>query len=113
MISFFVTFWKLAKAIVLAAKEVEFQVIFSSVVILLIGGALFYRWAEHWSFLDALYFCMMTITTIGYGDLAPSTPASKIFTIAYSFLGIGMFVVLAARIASTVINYRIDKREKH
>ena len=113
MISFFVTFWKLAKALKLAATEVEFQVIFSTVVIMLIGGALFYRWAEDWSFLDALYFCVMTITTIGYGDLAPTTPVSKIFTIAYSFLGIGMFVVLAARVASTVINYRLDKREKH
>ena len=113
MISFFVTFWNLVKALKLAATDVEFQVILSTVAIMLIGGAFFYRWAEHWSFLDSLYFCVMTITTIGYGDLAPTTPASKMFTIAYSILGVGMFVVLGARVASTVIKHRLDKREKH
>ena len=58
---------------------------------------------EGWSLLDALYFCVMTMATVGYGDLAPGTPLSKAFTIGYAMLGVGLFagfvgklVVLAA-----------------
>ena len=43
---------------------------------------------EGWNLLDSLYFSVVTLTTIGYGDLSPSTAASKIFTIFYIFVGL-------------------------
>jgi len=40
-----------------------------------------------WSFVDALYFSMVTISTVGYGDLTPTTRFSKLFTVCYILLG--------------------------
>ena len=37
-----------------------------------------------------MYFTVVTVTTVGYGDFAPSTDIGKIFTIFFSFFGIGM-----------------------
>jgi voltage-gated potassium channel len=47
------------------------------------------------------------MTTIGYGDLAPTTDISKIFTIIYAFITIGIFVSLAAKLATGLMqNYK-------
>ena len=59
-------------------------------LILLSGGALIYSSIEGWSYLDSLYFTVATVTTIGYGDIVPQTDIGKIFTIFFSFFGIGM-----------------------
>ncbi|MEZ4580395.1 MAG: potassium channel family protein [Caldilineaceae bacterium] len=51
--------------------------------ILLAIGSTFYHVDEGWSWLDSLYFCVITLATVGYGDLAPTTPEAKVFTIIY------------------------------
>jgi hypothetical protein len=37
------------------------------------GAGLFMFWEEDWSFFEGFYFCFVTMTTIGFGDLVPST----------------------------------------
>ena len=37
------------------------------------GAGLFMLWEEDWSFFESFYFCFITMTTIGFGDLVPST----------------------------------------
>ena len=44
-------------------------------------GAAVYHWLEGWSWLDSFYLMVVTLTTIGYGDLFPTTPLSKLITI--------------------------------
>ena len=58
----------------------------------LIGGAsVFYHYVEGWGWVDATYFAVMTISTVGYGDFAPETVAGKVFTIGYVLIGLGVF----------------------
>jgi len=62
----------------------------------LFGGVLFYRFVEHWSWLDCLYFAVCTLTTVGYGDLTPTTDASKIFTMVFLISGMGILGAFVA-----------------
>jgi hypothetical protein len=64
----------------------------------LLIGTFAYHWLEGWSYLDSLYFCVITLATIGYGDLTPSTPEAKIFTIVYVINGIVILLALFDRI---------------
>lgn len=64
----------------------------------LLIGVLVYHWLEGWSLLDALYFCVVTLSTIGYGDLTPTTPLAKLFTVVYVINGIGILLALIDRI---------------
>lgn len=53
-------------------------------------GTLFYSFEEEWDWSDALYFSVVTMTTVGYGDLAPSTDRSKCFTVGFIVLGLSL-----------------------
>lgn len=70
-----------------------------TVIALLVAGTAFYRFAEGWSWLDSLYFTVITLTTVGYGDLSPQQPMSKVFTIVYLLLGLGLLASLITLIA--------------
>ena len=61
-------------------------------------GTLVYHWIEGWNYLDALYFCVISLATVGYGDLHPTTSISKAFTIIYVVNGIVILLALFDRI---------------
>lgn len=49
---------------------------------------------EHLSFVDAFYFTIVTIATVGFGDVTPVTTGGKIFAVFLILFGIGSFVTL-------------------
>nr|WP_275411560.1 potassium channel family protein [Shimia biformata] len=87
---------------------------------ILLSGTIFYVRVEGWTWIDALYFSAATMSTVGYGDLAPQTDIGKIFTVIYIFMGIGVFVALFSQFARALLKYedqedredRADKKKK-
>jgi len=63
---------------------------------------------EHRSPLDALYFVVVTIATVGFGDIYPETAIGKLLTIGIILVGVGCFVGLAA----TALDLMIENRER-
>ena len=74
----------------------------------LLVGTLAYHWLEGWSYLDALYFCVITLATVGYGDLTPTTPIAKVFTILYVINGVVILLSVFDRIR-VVRSQRIEE----
>ncbi len=64
--------------------------------VLLIGTA-GYMTLEDWSFMDAFYMTVITLTTIGFGETHPLSTSGRIFTLMIIFCGMGMmgYAVLA------------------
>lgn len=56
---------------------------------------------------DALYFCIVTMCTIGYGDITPSTPFAKLFSITFVLFGFGFLDILL----SSMVSYVLDLQE--
>lgn len=69
-------------------------------------GTLVYSIREGWSIIDSLYFSVMTLTTIGYGDFAPASSGMRLYTIVYAVMGIGLFVAFNARLAQYAVEGR-------
>ena len=85
------------RSIWLGLKDKEFRALFIWVIIVIAIGTTFYVQVEGWRVLDALYFTIITLTTVGYGDITPQTDAGKIFTMIYIFVGISLisgFIIL-------------------
>lgn len=80
-------------------------------LLLIIIGTLGYALLEGWSLLDALYATIITATTVGYGDLSPSTPAGRIFAIFFSLGAIGMASYAITTIATRVIEWEEGRVE--
>ncbi|MFC1971551.1 potassium channel family protein [Chloroflexota bacterium] len=66
-------------------------------------GTVGFMFLEGLSFLDALYFTFVTISTLGYGDIFPTNAASKIFCIFLIIIGIGTFLAIITNITQQLI----------
>lgn len=111
MISFVSILLRFVRDVRAGLRDPEFQALFFLVAATLLSGTVFYRQAEGWGWLDSLYFSVVTLTTVGYGDLAPSTPYSKLFTIVYVLVGIGLLVAFLNAVAQRTIIRRNEEKE--
>lgn len=70
--------------------EHVYKILSASALFLIAAGTIGYHFLEDWSWVDAFYFSAVAVTTVGFGDLTPSTDAAKLFTVGYIFAGIGI-----------------------
>ena len=61
----------------------RFSFAFLLLIVLIVGGTIGYAVIEGWSIADSLYMTFITITTVGYGEVAPLSPQGKTFTIFF------------------------------
>ncbi len=59
---------------------------------------------EGWSFLDALYMTILTISTVGYSEVHPLHPAGRIFVIILIVLGVTTFLYIITTIGEFVVS---------
>lgn len=52
----------------------------------------------------------MTVATVGFGDFAPATTLSKMFTIGFTFPGIGLFPSFVGKVAAIWMRHHRDER---
>jgi hypothetical protein len=80
------------------ASDPEGKVLLVSTFLLLATGTVVYTLLEGWSPLDSLYFCVVTLATVGFGDYTPTTDLAKLFTIAYIIGGIGILATFVSEL---------------
>jgi voltage-gated potassium channel len=76
---------------------------------LILLGTLVYSWVERWHPLDAAYFCVITLATVGFGDLAPVTRLGRLFTMVYIVAGLG----LLGGFIATITSVSMEKTARH
>jgi hypothetical protein len=73
-----------AKRKAAAARKI-YPILAGAVVLVLAVGTVAYHYMEDWSWVDAFYFSSVAGSTVGFGDLSPTTNGSKLFTVVYIF----------------------------
>jgi len=63
------------------------------------------------TYLDSLWWCVATVTTVGYGDIVPVSNLGRIVAIFYMFFGISMISLMFFVITNSIYRRRYDKVE--
>ena len=91
-------------------RDPQFRSLTLLVVITLLVGTIFYSLVEGWSVLDAFYFSVTTLTTVGLGDLAPKTVAGKLFTVVYIFAGLSIILGFIDTVSKQTLSRHTGRR---
>ena len=83
-----------------------------SVAVILSVGTVFYSVVEGWTVIQALYFTVITLTTVGYGDLHPTTEFSRLFTIFFVLAGVSILLGFLNFIIGRTVKDRVDRKQK-
>jgi voltage-gated potassium channel len=94
-----------------------FYLLVASGVVIFVGTVVMYNiesGAENTrmkTLLDALWWCVATVSTVGYGDVVPVTNLGRIVALIYMFFGITLIAILMAVVTNTFYKKRIEKPE--
>jgi voltage-gated potassium channel len=75
--------------------------------LLLVFGTAGYMLIEGWSLIDALYMTVITLATVGFGEVHPTSEAGRIFTIVLIILGVGFCLYVVGSILQFLVEGRI------
>jgi voltage-gated potassium channel len=94
-------------------SKYSFRYLAGAALLIIVIGTVFYHLVEKLSWLNAYYFSVVTLATVGYGDITPHTDAGKIFTTLYILTGVGIvttfFSVLVRRRGQKINDRLKDK----
>lgn len=91
-------------------NHVHFKVLLGVTIVTLGIGMLIFNTVEGWSLFDSFYFSVITLTTVGYGDIHPVTTLGKTLAMLYIFMGIGIIFGFVNAIAKTRFEITIKDR---
>lgn len=111
MLSFYLTILRFLRALRRAWRDSLFRASLYLTLLIPFSGTMFYATVEGLRWVDALYLSMVTLTTLGYGDLHPVTDAGKLFTIVYMLSGMGVVVTCVTRLARAMLREPVTDRD--
>lgn len=72
-------------------------------------GTVAYHYLEGWNWISSFYFSVATLTTVGYGDLYPTSDVSRLFTAAYVLIGVAIALTTMGLVTT---NYLLKREGK-
>ncbi|NPA49329.1 MAG: potassium channel protein [Thermodesulfobacteria bacterium] len=77
-------------------------------ILVLFVGTMGYFLIEGWSLFDALYMTIITLSTVGYGEVHPLSEAGRLFTIFLIFAGVGIAFYVFTMVTETIISGQLQ-----
>lgn len=78
-------------------------------LVLLIAGTVGYVLIEKWTVTDALYMTIITVATVGYGEVRQLSPAGRIFTIFVIIFGVGNVAYLVGLFSRAMVEGSLER----
>jgi voltage-gated potassium channel len=82
------------------------QILLVLLLVLMLAGSVGFMKIEGLSLADAMYFSVVTVTTVGYGDITPKTEAGKFLALILIITGVGTFLGVVANSTEMLLNRR-------
>lgn len=102
--------WRYLKPFVnMVRRENLHRVIIVLLLILVLGSFAFSWFEENLGYADSLWWTVVTMTTVGYGDISPVSTGGRIVGATVMLLGIGLLGVFTATVAGVFIEHKIKE----
>lgn len=92
-------------------RENLFTLLFIIFTIVIVSGLAMTIFEPDVSFVSGIWWSIVTLTTVGYGDISPSSAGGRVVAVVIMFFGIGLLGMLSASLAAIMVSKRI-KEEK-
>jgi len=76
-------------------------------------GTVTFHLLEGWSIIDSLYVTVQTVTTVGFGDLAPQTAVGRLFATAFMIVGVGVVLYALTSTVQAIVHSELFARYGH
>lgn len=82
--------------------------------LLLVTGSGLFHFTEWRSYFDSLYFCIITLTSVGYGDLVPVTMVGKTLTMIFALTALPLYIyTMKIIIEDKMISLKDNQTKRH
>ena len=107
---------RLTEALNEVRRELLALVILSLMLVYLAACGIYYFEREvqpeaFGSILGSMWWAVVTLTTVGYGDVYPTTPGGKIFTALVTLIGVGLVAIPSGLLASVLTEARVGRKK--
>ena len=92
-------------------EETHLDKLLTVVIIAIISSSLAFYFIDGMSFINSVWYVLVTLTTVGYGDVVPKTATGRIIGLILIIIGILLFSMLTAAISS-IYTKKIDNKSK-
>ena len=88
----------------LLPSRVRIRVVLLAVLGVILLGTIVFHVLEGWSILDSLYVTAQTVTTVGFGDLTPRTPAGRAFAAIFMMVSVGVVLYALTTTVQAIVH---------
>lgn len=93
-------------------QQENLHVLFVVILLIILASSALIAWLEpNVSFANGIWWSIVTLTTVGYGDISPETAAGRMLAVLVMFFGIGLLGMLSAGLATMLISRKIRENK--
>lgn len=85
------------------------RVLFFVTGVFIFLGVIIFSALEGWSLIDSLYYTVATVTTVGYGDVVPTHPASKLLASLYMLMTVPL-ILISVGLTTEIVHDNLRKK---
>ena len=84
------------------------KLIFAGLLVIMLGGTAGFHFIEKWSWFDGFYMTLITLTTIGYGEIHPLSHAGRIFNSGLILVGVGTVFLAIGSLTQALLEFELQ-----
>ncbi len=97
----------------LLPSRTRIRIVLMAVFGAMVVGTVMFHLLEGWSILDSLYVTAQTVTTVGFGDLAPQTVIGRLFATLFMIVGVGIVLYALTSTVQAIVHSEMFARYGH
>src|SRR5689334_11412690 len=97
----------------LIPSRTRIRIVLMAVFGAIVVGTITFHLLEGWSILDSLYVTAQTLTTVGFGDLAPRTVIGRLFATLFMIVGVGIMLYALTSTVQAIVHSEMFARYGH